>query len=139
MGSSSNSYEERMGEELEELFGPERELYGETFENRLSEDSGLRDVIRERLERGEASGDFPLLSDFLSTLSAREKEIFFRTGGKGLGSSSTIDDAFENSERLGRIQILLRDQPEFETRYPAPYELLFPQRARSADRAGMYL
>jgi len=41
--------------------------------------------------------------------------------------------------RFRQLQELLSEQFEFESRYPAAYEILFPQSARYRDRAGLYL
>jgi hypothetical protein len=41
--------------------------------------------------------------------------------------------------RFRALQDLLQNQPEFETRYPAAFEILFPHAARRRERAGLYL
>ena len=41
--------------------------------------------------------------------------------------------------RFRALQDLLQNQPEFETRYPAAFEILFPRAARRRERAGLYL
>ena len=80
MKNMSEPLERRLSE-LDELFGTEQAAYGELYSQRLREDEEVSARVRERFERGKASGKFPALSDFLSNLSAKEKEIFFKTGG----------------------------------------------------------
>jgi hypothetical protein len=41
--------------------------------------------------------------------------------------------------RYRALQDLLQDQGEFETRYPAAYEILFPRAARRREHRGLYL
>ncbi len=41
--------------------------------------------------------------------------------------------------RFRVLQELLQNQPEFEARYPAAYEILFPHVARRKERTGLYL
>jgi hypothetical protein len=41
--------------------------------------------------------------------------------------------------RFRQLQALLRRHFEFEARFPAAYEVLFPKQARRRDRAGLYL
>jgi hypothetical protein len=41
--------------------------------------------------------------------------------------------------RFRQLQELLRRHFEFEARFPAAYEILFPKQARRRDRAGLYL
>jgi hypothetical protein len=67
--------------ELDELFGPEQAAHGESYQERLREDDELSARVRKRFDHGKASGKYPVLSVFLSNLSAKEKEEFFRTGG----------------------------------------------------------
>jgi hypothetical protein len=69
---------ERRLAELDELFGPERDAYGESYRERLREDEEVSARVRERFERGKASGKYPALSAYLSNLSDKEKEIFFK-------------------------------------------------------------
>lgn len=80
MNNSPEPVEQRLVE-LDERFGPELDAYGESYWERLREDEELSARVRERFERGEASGKYPALSDYLSNLSAKEKEIFFKSGG----------------------------------------------------------
>lgn len=46
---------------------------------------------------------------------------------------------FDVAGRFRALQDLLRYQPEFETRYPAAFEVLFPRAARRRERGGLYL
>jgi hypothetical protein len=41
--------------------------------------------------------------------------------------------------RYRALQDFLQDQGEFETRYPAAHEILFPRAARRRERRGLYL
>lgn len=41
--------------------------------------------------------------------------------------------------RFRALQDLLQNQPEFESRYPAAFEILFPHAARRRERLGLYL
>jgi hypothetical protein len=50
---------ERRLAELDELFGPERAAYGESYRERLREDEEVSARVRERFERGEALGKRP--------------------------------------------------------------------------------
>jgi len=49
------------------------------------------------------------------------------------------DVPFDVAGRFRALQDLLRDQLEFETRYPAAFEILFPHAARRKERSGLYL
>jgi hypothetical protein len=69
---------ERRLAELDDLFGPERAAYGESYRERLREDEEVSARVRERFERGEALGKYPAISNYLFNLSAKEKEIFFK-------------------------------------------------------------
>jgi hypothetical protein len=46
---------------------------------------------------------------------------------------------FDVGGRFRALQELLRNQMEFETRYPAAFEVLFPSAARRRERGGLYL
>ena len=46
---------------------------------------------------------------------------------------------FDVAGRFRALQELLRNQMEFETRYPAAFEVLFPGAARRRERGGLYL
>ena len=46
---------------------------------------------------------------------------------------------FDVAGRFRALQDLLWNQPEFETRFPAAFEVLFPSAARRRERAGLYL
>jgi hypothetical protein len=46
---------------------------------------------------------------------------------------------FDVAGRFRALQDLLWNQPEFEARYPASFEILFPSPARRRERAGLYL
>ncbi len=46
---------------------------------------------------------------------------------------------FDVAGRFRALQELLRNQMEFETRYPAAFEVLFPGAARRRERVGLYL
>jgi len=70
--SSPESVDQRLAE-LAELFGPERAAYGESYRERLREDDQLAARVRERFERGKASGKYSALSDlFLGVLQLKE-------------------------------------------------------------------
>lgn len=45
---------------------------------------------------------------------------------------------FDVAGRFRALQELLRNQMEFETRYPAAFEVLFPGAARRRERGGLY-
>ncbi len=76
MQGRPESFEQRLAE-LDELFGPEQAVYGEVYMERLWKDEELFT----KFERGKAFGRFLALSDLLTNLSAKEKEMFFKTGG----------------------------------------------------------
>lgn len=72
--------DERIFEELDEVFGfPEKASF--KYLARLWNSWERCNEVWARFERGQASGKFPILSEFLSDLSNEEKEKFFRTGG----------------------------------------------------------
>lgn len=126
-------------QELGELFAPATEVYGEERVVGLSEDEALCAQIRESFERSRSAGRFPNLSEYLANLSDREKDMFFRTGGveSVLTRHKLVPE--DLGLRFRRLQELLRRQPEFETRFPEAFEMLFPDKAKSADRIGMPL
>ena len=85
---------ERRHSELAELFGPEQAAYGESYRERLREDEEVSARVRERFERGKASGKYPALSAYLSNLTDKEKEIFFKTqyGPQLLGPHALVPE-----------------------------------------------
>ncbi|MBD0327902.1 MAG: hypothetical protein ICV68_15840 [Pyrinomonadaceae bacterium] len=124
--------------ELDELFGLEQTAYGESYMERLWEDEELSTKIRERFERGKASEKFPALSDFLSNLSTKEKEVFFKTGGEqAIRHRRLVPE--DVGVRFRQLQELLRGEPEFHTRYPEASDILLPNRARRMERGGLPL
>lgn len=125
-------------QELGELFAPAKEAYGEGLVG-LFEDEELCARIRERFERDSSAGRFPSLSRYVANLSAKEKEMFFRTGGAESVSIRRNLVPEDVGLRFRRLQELLRRQPEFEARFPEAFDLLFPDKARSADRIGLPL
>lgn len=71
-------------EEIKELFGPAfgpaLEAYGRSLAERLLEDEGFRETIREQFEKGREQDRFPALSDYLTGRTNREIDEFFGTG-----------------------------------------------------------
>src|SRR5215207_2734645 len=137
MEDMSEPLERRLAE-LDELFGPERDAYGDSYRERLREDEEVSARIRERFERGKASGKFPALSDFLSNLSAKEKEEFFKTGGvkAELPYSLVPEDV---GVRFRQLHKLLAFKPEFMTRYPEAHSILLSHRAQRTEHGGLPL
>src|SRR5918994_5302659 len=131
MNNSPEPVEQRLVE-LDELFGPEQAAYGESYRERLREDEELSARVRERFERGKASGKFPALSAYLSNLSAKEKEIFFKSGGieAELPHSIVPEDV---GVRFRQLQKLLSYKPEFMTRYPEAHSILLSHRAQTTE------
>src|SRR5215218_2721210 len=115
MENMSEPLERRLSE-LNELFGPEEAAYGESYRERLREDEEVSARVRERFERGKASGKYPALSAYLSNLSDKEKEIFFKTeyGPQVLGTRSLVPE--DVGVRFRQLQKLLAFKPEFMTR-----------------------
>jgi len=132
------SWERRLAE-LAELFGPEEAAYGESYRERLREDEEVSARVRERFERGKASGKYPALSAYLSNLSDKEKEIFFKTeyGPQVLGPHSLVPE--DVGVRFRQLRELLSMDPEFMTRYPEAYSILLSHRARMTERGGLPL
>ena len=130
MGESLDPHEQRL-QELNELFEPPARVSPAKWSARIEEDEEVRNKIRERFERGIASGRFPALSEFFSHLSAKEEESFFKTRGSiARHSSGGLEDSRVRFCQLQ--QLFLRDN-EFMTRYPEAHAILFPQRALSAS------
>src|SRR5215211_5229745 len=131
--------EERRLAELDELFGPERDTYGESYQERLREDEEVSARVRERFERGKASGKYPALSAYLSNLSDKEKEIFFKTeyGPQLLGPHSLVPE--DVGVRFRQLRKLLSMDPEFITRYPEASSILLSHRAQTTERGGLPL
>ncbi len=129
------SVEQRYAE-LDELFGPEIAAYGTvpggSYAERLMEDEELSTKVRERFEHGRASGKFPALSNFLSNLSSKEKEMFFKTGGMKASSSRELVPE-DVGVRFRQLQKLLWNEPEFITRHPEAHAILFSHRARKME------
>jgi hypothetical protein len=46
---------------------------------------------------------------------------------------------FDDAGRFRALQALLQNQPEFESRYPSAFEVLYPNAARRREREGFYL
>jgi hypothetical protein len=130
---------ERRLAELDELFGPERAAYGESYRERLREDEEVSARVRERFERGEALGKYPALSNYLSNLSAKEKEMFFKTesGVQFLGPHSIVPE--DVGVRFRQLRRLLSMDPEFITRYPEAHSILLSHRARMREPGGLPL
>jgi hypothetical protein len=116
-------------EELEELFEPPAGCSPVEFQVRLEEDEELRKQIRERFERGRASGRFPALSEIWSHLSVKERESFFKTWGSQ--ARYFIEGPEDSRVRFRQLQKLLEREVEFSTRYPEAYEILFPRMSGS--------
>ena len=127
MGAPFDSYERRL-RELEELFEPPAGVSHTEFRTRLQEDEELRNAIYKRFEQGRASGKFPALSEFLSHLSVKERENFFKDRGSQamLSPGGLLDDS---RVRFRQLQHLLLRDSEFIARYPEAHEVLFPQSA----------
>ncbi len=136
-GTTKKEAKERFRIELDDLFEPARQVYGASFKHQLAKDETLRNSIRQRFIL--SSNRFPSISFYLSIADERRKDEFFKTAGEGLAPPISQEDLIEDRFRLTRLRWLLNRQFEFETRYPAAYETLFPDRARTADRAGLYL
>jgi len=132
------SWERRLAE-LAELFGPEEAAYGESYRERLREDEEVSARVRERFERGKASGNYPALSAYLSNLSDKEKEIFFKTkyGPQLLGPNSLVPE--DVGVRFRQLRRLLSKDPEFITRYPEAHSILLSDKARTTERGGLPL
>ena len=127
--------EERRLAELDELFGPQRDAYGESYQERLREDEEVSARVRERFERGKASGKYPALSAYLSNLSDKEKEMFFKTeyGPQILGPHSLVPE--DVGVRFRQLQKLLAFKPEFMTRYPEAHDILLSHRAQRTEHS----
>jgi hypothetical protein len=124
-------------DELQELFEPVQALYGESYMERLLEDEELVAKVRDRFERGKTDGRFPALSDHLSNFSAKEQETFFKTGDiEAIIRNLVPSDA---GVRFRQIRALLRDEPEFITRYPEAYRILLAHTATSREWGGLPL
>src|SRR5215217_2443988 len=130
---------ERRLAELAELFGPEEAAYGQLYRERLREDEEVSARVRERFERGKASGKYPALSAYLSNLTDKEKEIFFKTqyGPQLLGPHALVPE--DVGVRFRQLRELLSMDPEFMTRYPEAYSILLSHRARMTERGGLPL
>jgi hypothetical protein len=61
-------------------FGPALDAYGRSFSERIGQDKGFRDEVRDRFERGRALGGFPELSALFSVMTPEEQRKFFETG-----------------------------------------------------------
>ena len=61
-------------------FGPALDAYGRSFSERIGQDKGFRDEVRDRFERGRALGGFPNLSALLSGMTPGQQDEFFETG-----------------------------------------------------------
>src|SRR5215203_1821876 len=138
MESSPEPLQRRLSE-LDELFGPERAAYGESYRERLREDEKVSARVRERFERGKASGKYPALTHFLSNLSAKEKEVFFKTEGgfKAILPHSLVPE--DVGVRFRQLRRLLSKEPEFKTRYPEAHSILLSHRARMTEHGGLPL
>ena len=128
MGGLFDRIDRRL-EERKELFEPPAEVSPAEFSARLEEDEELLNEIRERFEQGRTSGRFPALSEFLSHLSVKETEEFFKTGGRQ--AYYPVESPEDSRVRFRQLQQLLVREPEFITRYPEAHEILFPRMAGS--------
>jgi hypothetical protein len=114
--------DEQTMRELAELFAPAREVYGKECLG-LFEDEELYAQIRDRFERGSSCGEYPRLSEYLSNLSAKEKEEFFRTGGEPATPPGRALVPENPGLIVRRLQQLLQRQFEFQAsiRKPSRY------------------
>ena len=129
---------ERRLAELDELFEPAQAVYGESYMERLWEDEELSAKMRERFERGKTAGKFPALSDLLSNLSAKEKEIFFKTGGmQAMRFRGIVPE--DVGVRFRQLRGLLMNEPEFIVRYPEAHGILLAHEAQRTELGGFPL
>jgi hypothetical protein len=128
MGGLFDRIDRRL-EERKELFEPPAEVSPAEFSARLEEDEELLNEIRERFEQGRTSGRFPALSEFLSHLSVKEPEKFFKTGGRQ--AYYPVESPEDSRVRFRQLQQLLVREPKFITRYPEAHKILFPRMAGS--------
>lgn len=99
-----------------------------------SRESALDDLMPEDMKAENKS-----YHEWLWNLSVEEFERLRKEGGAASVYLAVPDVPADVAGRYRALQDLLRYQPEFETRYPAAFEILFPKAARRRGRIGFYL
>jgi hypothetical protein len=136
MERSPDPREQRL-KEVVELFTPPAGVSHKEFSARLADDKQIRDELRDRFEQGRLAGRFPALSEFWAYLSPREREAFFETGG--IQAISSLKVPKDSQLRIRQLRRLLKNEPEFRTRYPQAYDIFSPNRAQSTEQTGLPL
>jgi hypothetical protein len=77
--------------------------------------------------------------EWLWNLSVEEFRALRESDDPEVDKPFVVEVPIDVAGRFRALQELLRSQGEFESRYPAAYEILFPQVARRRERVGLHL